>query len=37
LRIVTWDRQLAPAMPAVRWDDDATEPPAPALPEKALA
>jgi len=37
LRIVTWDQHLAPAMPTVRWDDEVTDPPTTALPEKALA
>jgi UDP-2,3-diacylglucosamine pyrophosphatase LpxH len=39
LRIVTWDRQLAPALPAVHWNDegDAAAPPTSTLPEKALA
>ena len=27
LRILTWDRQLAPAQPAVRWDDEVDEAP----------
>ncbi len=37
LRIVTWDRRQAPALPAVRWDDEAVESSLPLAPEKALA
>ena len=38
LRIVTWDRHDAPALPAVRWDEESEDPPHPAAThEKALA
>ncbi len=37
LRIVTWDQHLAPALPAIRWDDESAESPPSLVPEKALA
>jgi hypothetical protein len=39
LRIVTWNRQLAPSVSAVHWSDEseAAAPPTPTLPDKALA
>jgi UDP-2,3-diacylglucosamine pyrophosphatase LpxH len=37
LRIVSWDRHDAPALPAVRWDEEPADSPQPIAPENALA
>jgi UDP-2,3-diacylglucosamine pyrophosphatase LpxH len=36
LQIVTWDQVLAPAMPAVRWDEEGADLPVPRITEEAL-